>query len=124
MFVFGKKDTNHAQYSNLRYEVAGFTECPKEDTEHISYNQNLGCYELKDKGFGFLTFKLLSDIVCDQDVKEKLLSDSRYHECHPNAILVARSLKPKDKESTYVVGGKLKGLKVLKLIVSVIMYLD
>lgn len=105
---FGEGDICQTKYGNLKNELDEFTKNPGENTEHISYNQKLGVYELEDESFGFLTFKLLSDIVCDQELKDKLLSDSRYHKCHQNSILVANSLTAEEKKSAYIVGGKFR----------------
>lgn len=105
---FINDDFGKMQYSDLQYELDEFTKRPVGDTEHISYNCDLGVYELREKSFGFFTFKLLSDIVCDQGLRDELLSDSRYHKCHSNAVLVARFLSSEDKSSAYVVGGKFR----------------
>ena len=47
-------------------------------------------------------------MVIDNKIKEKLLSNARYNECHQNSTIIACILNEEDKKTAYVVGGKIK----------------
>lgn len=104
---FQREDMNHVKYQKIREELDAFTE-NLNPTKHIKYLKKKEKYILREKSFGYFTFGLLSDMVDNDEIKDKLLSQKRYHECHDNSIIVAKALKQKDKSSAYVVGGKIK----------------
>lgn len=105
---FQKIDDYHMKYSKLIKELDSFTLNPTNKTKHISYIKNKDVYKLRAINFGCFTFKLLSNLVLDKKIKEELLSKERHGKCHVTANAVARSLTSKDKESTFIVGGKIK----------------
>ncbi len=99
---FEVKDMHHSKYEEVKEELDEFTKNPKEKTKHIRYHKKEKKYVLKDKQFGSFPFRLLSDIVEDEEVKQVLLSDARYGECHVNSNILAGSINEN------VVGGKMK----------------
>lgn len=105
---FQSEDIYHMKYNKLIRELDDFTENPTRKSKHITYVKDKEKYMLKARNFGYFTFDLLSDLILEEEEKEKLLSTARYHECHTNANMIARSLSDKDKASAYVVGGKFK----------------
>lgn len=105
---FQKEDGCHMKYGKLIRELDDFTENPTRKSKHISYVKDKDKYMLKARNFGYFTFDLLSNLISDEEEKEKLLSTDRYGECHINANMIARSLPSKDKASSYIVGGKFK----------------
>lgn len=105
---FTEEDVCHMKYDNLVRELDDFTENPSKKTKHISFDKKKEIYKLKERNFGFFTFDLLSDMINNEQLKEELLSKSRYGKCHQNAIFVAKSLSEEDRKTTYVVGGKFK----------------
>lgn len=93
------------KYDKIIRELDDFTENPIKKTKHISYDKEKDRYILKEKSFGHFTFGLLSDFFKETEIKEQLLSEDRYHECHPHAIMVANSLTGDDRKHAYVVAG-------------------
>ena len=105
---FQSADVGHMKYNKLIREIDDFTENPTVKTKHITYVKDENKYKLRARNFGYFTFDLLSNLVSDEEVKEILLSNGRYGECHVNANRLAMSLSDSDKASAYVVGGKFK----------------
>lgn len=105
---FHPADCYNQKYKGLRNELDSFTLNPRKKTKHIKYNKKKGKYILKNRKFGFFTFDLLSDMVDNEEVKQILLSENRFGECHINSNSLARSLSETDSNSSYVVGGKIK----------------
>lgn len=101
---FQEKDVT-TKYNKIIDELDEFTKNPEIKTKHISHDKQKEKYELKERNFGFFEFNLLSDMIYDTETKEQLLSKNRYHKCHRNSIIIARSLEEK---TTYIVGGKIK----------------
>lgn len=107
--LFGlREDAEGAKYKKLQDEIDKFTLEPQKSKRHIKYNNIDKKYQLRDMRFGSFTFDLLSDMINDDEIKHELLSDERYRKCHINSIMIANSLKDKDKEFAYVVGGRAK----------------
>lgn len=106
--LFFQTEDNHMKYETLVSELDSFTENPQIKAKHITYDKKTQKYKLKEKNFGFFTFDLLSDLICDEQIKQKLLSDSRYGECHDNSLMIANSFTETDKKNIYVVSGKFK----------------
>lgn len=110
--LFFQESDSNPKYKKIIDELTKFTENPSTKTKHISHDKEKNIYKLKEKSFGYFTFDLLSDMIDDNEMHEKLLSDSRYHKCHEHAILVASCLHEKDKKNTYVVGGQCRGNEI------------
>lgn len=104
---FRDEDVYNMKYDKIIWELDSFTENPTEKSKYILYDNKKEKYKIKRK-FGFFTFDLLSNMICDKEVKEQLLSKDRYNKCHQNAIMIARLLSEEDKKTTYIVGGKFK----------------
>lgn len=106
--LFFQKEDSNKKYAKLISELDKFTENPTIKPKHITYDKKKNQYRLKERNFEFFTFDILSDMIDDQTIKEKLLSNSRYGSCHKNAVIIARALKEEDKKTAYVVAGKIK----------------
>ena len=101
-------DSGTWKYDYVRNILANFALNPKEKSKYI--------INLKNKKYKcilpFMTFnfKLLSDLIQDEKVKENLLSENRYGKCHQNSIYVAKGFDNTNDESltVYIVGGMQK----------------
>lgn len=109
---FEQKDMYNMKYEEIIEELDAFTENPELKTKYITYDENRKKYKLEEKSFGFFTFDLLSDLVNVEELKQKLLSDSRYGDCHSNSLLIANSLPDEDKKNTYIVSGQFKANEI------------
>lgn len=105
---FQPEDVYHMKYAKLIRELDSFTENPSKFTRHISYDSSQNKYKFNDRKFGFFTFDLLSDMISNEKVKNRLLSKSRNGNCHQNSDILGRALSDEDKICSYVVGGKFK----------------
>lgn len=105
---FHSEDDHHMKYNKLIDELNDFTENPTRKSKHITYDKEKDKYMLKAINFGYFTFDLLSNLIANEEIKDKLLSRDRYGKCHVNNNKAARSLSEKDKASAYIVGGKFK----------------
>lgn len=81
-----------------------FTLEPEKENKHVTYDNSLNKYCYEDEIFGAIYFDLLSNFVQEDEIKEKLLSESRYSECHMNSQFIASYLGQNSK----VVAGKIK----------------
>ena len=104
---FRKEDAVNKNGSIIR-EIDSFTENPTKKSRHISKSKEKGRYIFKHWKIGKFKFRLLSDKIVNQEIKNILLSSDRYGECHENSNKLIRSLTDRDTQSAYVVGGKIK----------------
>lgn len=105
---FCEEDCHHMKQQHVIDELKNFTEDPSQNTEHIIYDEEKKQYKFEDEEAGVFYFGLLSDRIVEEEIRKELLSDNRYHHCHRNAHVVAKRLNKKDKEFSYIVGGKFK----------------
>jgi hypothetical protein len=108
---FQKVDSDNKNNNNLIEILDTFTENPTIKSKYIEYDEDKKSYSFIFNSKPVFIFRLLSDYVISEEIKENLLSSSRYHECHENSILVASSLDRDIQESTYIVGGKIDANK-------------
>ena len=89
-------DSKGWKYNNVRNLLAAFTMNPTKKSIFFK--------KLKDKKYMLLLpnlkvkFRILSDYVKDNKIKEELLSEKRYGKCHDNSFITARAFKKYDKE--------------------------
>lgn len=96
-YKFDKKET-------IKTKIRKFTENPEQTIEDI-YPLGNGKYCYKDY-FKKIEFKLISDYVTgNDDIKNELLSNNRYHQCHANSCIMLFRL---DNEKKYWVSGQIK----------------
>lgn len=102
------QDMEGLKYAEARNEIDTFTLNPSQESEHIKYNPSKEKYIFKDDEFGCFEFGLLSDMIEYEPLKNELLSESRYHRCHPNVHRVVNILGENDFQEAYIVAGKAK----------------
>lgn len=105
---FQDSENRNSKYTEEREEIEEFTLNPNKPTQHITYNEAEDKYIFKNKHFGSFDFSLISDAIDYEPVKEDLLSYNRFHKCHPNSHNIIRMLSSRDRENSYIVGGKVK----------------
>ena len=106
-YFFQHIDSKNKYNSNIIDELDRFTET-KEESEYINYDSSNNSYSFIYDNRIVFKFKLLSDTVTNDEIKENLLSNRRYHECHENSIIVASLLEDNDRDNAYIVGGRVQ----------------
>ncbi len=82
---FKNCDNQNQLYYKTRERIDAFTLNPKAESDFVCYDEEKKRYIYFDEEFGGFVFRLLSDIVSEEEEKI-LLSENRYHNCHENAI--------------------------------------
>lgn len=81
----------------------------KIDLSRITYNKEIEQFEYRDDD-KIITFNKLSDYFSDKDIKEELMSNKRYRECHLKAMSIAPSIKGSRIVTGYITIGNIKAL--------------
>lgn len=90
--------------SNLTYDkIREFTLNPTCDNVNFSYDDKINYYLYKGK----IKFRLISDLINNEEIKKDLLSDNRYHTCHSSSIKLLFGVNF-NNASNYLVNGKVK----------------
>lgn len=102
---FQKEDTTGNKYEKITDEIDDFT--IKLKSKHIKPDKEEGYYRYK-KLFKQFSFRLISNLVVEEEAQKILLSMDRFKKCHHNSINFANALKEVGQKDVYVVFGKFK----------------
>ncbi len=103
---FNNSDYSH-KYEEIMEEIANFTKQPDKETKHIKKVAKNN-YLFSHPEFEEFNFYLISDMFKVDIIKQELLSNERYHNCHNNAHDFASLYEKCTHRKVYIVGGQIK----------------